>query len=496
MNHVIFSAAVMMMTVMFVSCAGPAGPGIFSGSGDIGDTALPGRVVYDDDWDTYTITASGDNMWAGRDDLHFVWKKMSGDLALAADIEWIGEGTDPHRKACLIIRQSLDPGSVCCYAALHGDGLTCLQYREFRGGDTREIRISAALPRRVTIEKRGAYYSLLFDSEDSGGVPAGGSCRLDLEEPFYVGLGVCAHTNSTLETAMFSRVAVRQLEPVPDSLTTLESTLETISIASLNRRVVCHTDGRLEAPNWSPDGTTLIFNSDGLLYRISAGGGRPERIPTGFAGRINNDHGISPDGRQLVISDQSETGSSLIYTLPFAGGIPKRITPLGPSYWHGWSPDGKRLAYCAERNGNYDIYTIPVTGGTETRLTTAEGLDDGPDYSPDGNYIYFNSARSGTMQIWRMRPDGSGQTQITEDDDNDWFPHPSPDGKWLVYVSFAKDVPAGDHPPDRDVMLRLLNLETREVTVLARLLGGQGTINVPSWAPDSRELAFVSYQRR
>ncbi len=178
--------------------------------------------------------------------------------------------------------------------------------------------------------------------------------------------------------------------------------------------------------------------------------------------------------------------------MPISGGTPKRITRLGPSYWHGWSPDGKTLAYCAERNGNFDIYTIPADGGEETRLTTAKGLDDGPDYSPDGQFIYFNSERGGTMQIWRMRPDGTGQEQITADEYNNWFPHPSPDGKWIVFLSYEKAVQG--HPENQDVTLRLMPAQGGKSEVLAKLFGGQGTINVPSWSPDSRKLAFVSYQ--
>ena len=274
----------------------------------------------------------------------------------------------------------------------------------------------------------------------------------------------------------------------------VESFLQTIDISTLERDTIYHVQDHIEAPNWSPDGETLIYNSNGLLYKISAHGGVPELIPTGFAKKVNNDHGISPDGTYLVISDNTETGKSLIYSLPITGGNPKKITPIGPSYWHGWSPDGKTLAYCAERNGNYDIYTIPFAGGEETRLTTATGLDDGPDYSPDGQFIYFNSERTGTMQIWRMKTDGSSQEQLTTDEYNDWFAHPSPDGKWIVYVSFGTDVPAGSHPPNKDVSLRLMNLETKKVKVLAHLFGGQGTINVPSWSPDSKRVAFVSYR--
>jgi Tol biopolymer transport system component len=323
---------------------------------------------------------------------------------------------------------------------------------------------------------------------------SGGSFKLKFQEPFYIGLGVSAHNNDVLETAVFSHVRIDSLASKPDSLKQLESTLETIAIASFDRRVVYHAPGRFEAPNWTPDGSTLIYNSGGLLYNIPAAGGVPELIPTDFAKRINNDHGISPDGTQLVISDGTEARRSLIYTLPIEGGKPEKVTPIGPSYWHGWSPDGQTLVYCAEREGNYDVYAIPVKGGKEIRLTTAEGLDDGPEYSPDGLYIYFNSVRSGTMQIWRMKPDGSEQEQVTSDEYNDWFAHPSPDGKWIAYVTFGTDVPAGSHPPNKDVMLRLMNLETREIRVMAKLFGGQGTINVPSWSPDSEHVAFVSYQ--
>jgi Tol biopolymer transport system component len=297
-----------------------------------------------------------------------------------------------------------------------------------------------------------------------------------------------------VEKAKFSNVTLRTIPQKPDSLKKVESTLEIIPINSFDRRVVFHTESHIEAPNWTPDGKTLIYNSGGQLYQIPAEGGTPELIPTGFAKRINNDHGISPDGTQMVISDQTETGKSLIYSIPIDGGEPKKITSKGPSYWHGWSPDGTTLAYCAERNGNYDIYTIPLQGGEETRLTAAEGLDDGPDYSPDGDHIYFNSERSGTMQIWRMKTDGTEQVQITTDEYNDWFAHPSPDGKWIVYVSFGTDVPANSHPPNKDVMLRLMNLETGQTQIMAKLFGGQGTINVPSWSPDSQHVAFVSYR--
>ena len=253
------------------------------------------------------------------------------------------------------------------------------------------------------------------------------------------------------------------------------------------------TASHLEAPNWLPDGRTLIYNSRGRLYRIPVAGGKPTVVDTGFATRCNNDHGVSPDGRQLVISDQSQGDhKSLIYTLPIDGGKPKLITPTGPSYWHGWSPDGKTLAFCGERNGEFDIYTVPAAGGPEKRLTTAKGLDDGPEFSPDGKYIYFNSDRTGTMEIWRMRADGSRPEQVTFDGMSSWTPHPSPDGKSILILSFGKGVTG--HPANKDVTLRILDPATGKIRDLVQIVGGSGSDNVPDWAPDSANFAFVSYQ--
>jgi sugar lactone lactonase YvrE len=469
--------------------------GLFEKSSDIGAVKIPGSVEYDEAKKTYTVAGGGENMWAATDAFHYVWKRLSGDLSIASDIQFIGTGGNAHRKACLIIRQSLDPDAAYADAALHGDGLTSLQYREVKGGPTREIQSNVKAPRRIQIEKRGDYVFMSISAPGAreGDAPqsAGGSFRIKLTEPFYVGLGVCAHDNNVIEKAVFSNVEIKQ-RPQP----ILESTLETIAIASKDRRVVYTKRAHFEAPNWSRDGEYFLFNQGGRIYKLPVTGGEPVAIDTGFATRNNNDHGISPDGTHLVISDQSqEQRRSLIYVLPIGGGTPRRITQLAPSYWHGWSPDGKTLAYCAERNREFDIYTISVDGGEEKRLTTATGLDDGPDYSPDGQYIYFNSERTGRMQIWRMKTDGSEQTQITSDEYNNWFAHPSPDGKWIVFLSYEKDVKG--HPANKDVMLRLMPLTPAgggEIQVLAKLFGGQGTINVPSWSPDSRQLAFVSYR--
>lgn len=272
----------------------------------------------------------------------------------------------------------------------------------------------------------------------------------------------------------------------------MRSSVEIYTLETGESRVVWQTEQLVEAPNWSPDGQSLVINGDGLLYRLPLAGGEPALMDTGFARTCNNDHGISPDGKTIVISDKTEYGASTIYTLPATGGQPRQITQNRPSYWHGWSPDGKTLAYCGIRDQVFDIYTIPVDGGDETRLTVGEGRNDGPDYSHDGEWIYFNSSRTGRMQIWRVRPDGSDVTRITDSEFGDWFPHPSPDGKHLLVLSYDGDV--FDHPRDLDVRLRLMDPDGGNARLLFELFGGQGTINVPNWSPDGKAFAFVRYQ--
>ena len=485
--------AAVALTLLLTQFAAVADIGSFDDETDIGAPKHAGSVAFDSGSGTYTVAGGGTNMWFAKDEYHFLWKKVSGDVTLAADIAFVGEGGNAHRKACLLIRQNLEPDSVYADAALHGDGLTSLQYRGAAGDRTYEIQSSAKAPKRLRIEKRGRYVSISIAGAGEELHPAGGSFRLDLTEPFYIGLGVCSHDNEALEKAVFSNVQLVSGAPAASGKPGLLSTLETVPIASKDRRVVWTTMDLIEAPNWSRDGTSLIFNCKGRLLHIPIAGGEPQPIDTGFANRCNNDHGLSPDGTLLAISDQSQPDrKSRIYTLPVAGGTPKLLTESAPSYWHGWSPDGKSLAYCAERGGEFDIYTIPTEGGAETRLTSAKGLDDGPDYTADGQWIYFNSDRSGSMQIWRMRPDGAGQEQVTADEFNNWFPHPSPDGKWLVFLSYEKDVEG--HPENKDVTLRIMPLAGGKIEVLAKLFGGQGTINVPSWSPDSLRVGFVSYQ--
>lgn len=277
------------------------------------------------------------------------------------------------------------------------------------------------------------------------------------------------------------------------------SCLEIYDMAEKRRRVVHRFGGLIEAPNWTPDGKALVYNSGGGLFRFDLAAAAVTPIDLGDIRSCNNDHVISPDGAQVAVSHHTrEDGRSRIYVGSMAGGTPRLVTPMGPSYLHGWSPDGTTLSYCAERNGEYDIYTIPVQGGEERRLTDTPGLNDGSEFDPGGQYIWFNSVRSGLMQIYRMRRDGTEQVQMTFDPGwNAWFPHVSPDGALVSMLCYRKgDVEPWEHLPHQQVELRVMRADGSGIETVARLFGGQGTMNVNSWAPDSRRFAFVSYITR
>jgi hypothetical protein len=492
LSRVFSSLAGLALLYSTVALAATQPLGIFEDHQDIGQVLHPGSASYNAAEQSYTVTGSGENMWFGRDDFHYVWTKVSGDVALTADIAFVGTTGDNHRKAVLMIRQNLDSDSKAVDVARHGDGLTSLQYRDETGANTHEVESNLSGPQTVRIEKRGDFVYAFVSGPDGKLQPAGAATKLRLDGTFYVGIGVCAHDKNVTQTAVFSHVKLTHL-PAATEKPVLYSALETITIGSTDRRVAYVAPAHFEAPNWSRDGSFLLFNQDGKIYRLAVGGTEPTLVPTDPQNGCNNDHGISPDGQWLAISARSDKDpASSVYVVPIGGGTPRRVTQNSPSYWHGWSPDGKTLAFTGQRNGEFDIYTIPVTGGAEVRLTTAKGLDDGPEYSPDGHYIYFNSERTGSMQIWRMKPDGTEQEQVLTDESNDWFPHISPDGRLMVFLAYEKGVTG--HPGEKDVELRLMSMSDKKVHLLAKLFGGQGTINVASWSPDSTKLTFVSYE--
>ena len=273
------------------------------------------------------------------------------------------------------------------------------------------------------------------------------------------------------------------------------STLEILDVESGEREKLQSFERVIEAPNWTSDGKYLIYNSEGLIYDFSLETGEIREIETAFARTCNNDHVLSPDSSRLAVSHfADEDIVSRIYILPRTGGIPRLVTEKGPSYLHGWSPRGNLLSFCGERDGEYNIYTITTEGQNEIRLTRGNWLDDGPEFSPCGGYIWFNSSRTGKMQIWRMKTDGSEQTRMVDREENCWFPHCSPDGSKVVYLAYGVgELEPGEHLPDKKVELRIMDADGGHDRLLAGFRGGQGTINVNSWSPDSRKIAFVTY---
>jgi Tol biopolymer transport system component len=471
--------------------AEPSAPvGVFDQHDDIGAVGTPGSAAYDKDSQEYLLSSSGTNMWGDHDEYQFAWKKVKGDFILQAFTEFLGAGTDPHRKMGLIVRASLDPRSPHVNACRHGSGLTSLQFRKAVGAPTEEIHLAINGPNVLQLERSGkrftmaaAHFGETYATQDFEAI--------DLPDEVYVGIYLCAHNNAVVERGVFRNVrlirpAQPDFRPYRDYI---GSDIELLNVNTGVRKTICRAEDSLQAPNWMPDGSRLIYNHNGRIYSFDLARRESTVIDTGAEIHNNNDHALSFDGRMLGISSGP---SSMVYTVPITGGAPTRITPTGPSYLHGWSPDGKYLVFTGARNGAFDIYRIPSAGGPEVRLTTAKGLNDGSEFTPDGKTIFFISDRSGKMQIWRMNADGSGQTQVTDDEYNNWFPHVSPDGRTIVFISFPPETKSDDHPFYRRVYLRRMPVEGGKPTVIGYVYGGQGSINVNSWSPDNETIAFVS----
>jgi TolB protein len=471
----------------------------FEDQSDIGQVHQPGSCDYDSQGQVYTIAGAGANIGGGHDDFHFVWRRMRGNFIVTARAGFSSAEGHPQRMLGWMARASLDADSPSVSAAVYGgDEPAALQFRRTQGGLTQEMQAPRRAARGadvIQLERDGSTYTMSIARYGEPFITVQAS-EIELGETLYVGLFVCSHEEEAARKAIFRNVRI--VAPVKAGfdrwVDPFGSRMEILDVASGDRQIIYSTEDVFEAPNWTRDGKALIFNSQGRLYRLDLETKTPVLIDTGDVLGNNNDHVLSFEGSVLAISSHGgKDNHAIVYTVPVQGGQPKQITPVGPSYLHGWSPDGKFLVYTGLRNGDYDIYRIPIEGGKEEQLTTAPGLDDGPEYTPDGRYIYFNSVRSGSMQIWRMQADGSQQEQLTDDEYNNWFPHISPDGKWVIFVTYlANEVKPSDHPPAKRVYLRMMPLDGGAPKVVAYLYGGQGSMNVPSWSPDGKKVAFVS----
>ncbi|MGC4038038.1 MAG: hypothetical protein QM764_18905 [Chitinophagaceae bacterium] len=480
--------------------------GVFQSNADVGKPKIKGSSEFDASTQVYTMKGAGYNIWFGRDEFQYLYKKISGDFILTANFEFEGNGAVAHRKVGWMIRESEQDDAAHISATLHGDGLTVLQWRTLRGAYMRDPQDEVGIPKKnlqiIQLERVGKKIIMRAANAGEPLQLIGAHEMPDMRDSVLAGIFVCSHDSNTVETAHIWNVRIDRPVPpdyVPEKQGWIGCRMEVMNVFDGKRKIIRESTGRFEAPNWMPDGKNLLFNENGSLYKIPADGGDPEKLNTDTVARLNNDHGISADGKMLAISSHRAGlpgGGSTVYILPISGGKPKLLTENTPSYWHGWNPNGKDVLVIGQRNGSkiYNIYRVSTTDGKETAVTTnTSGHVDGSEYSPDGKYIYYNANVTGTMQIWRMKPDGTGKEQLTFDEYHSWFPHISPDGKWMTMISFPPDIEPSEHPSYKRVMLRLMPLTGAGAPrVIAYLYGGQGTINVPSWSPDSKRIAFVS----
>ncbi|HTE33867.1 MAG TPA: hypothetical protein VK666_25975 [Chryseolinea sp.] len=495
----------LLSALTFTSVIAQENPvGIFQDHIDVGNPKMGGTASYDETSQAYTLKGSGYNIWFARDEFQFAYKKLKGDFILTGDFEFVGAGTDGHRKIGWMVRESKDDNASHVSAVAHGDGLTVLQWRRLKGALMRDPQDEIFTPKKnfrtIQLERAGKTITMRAAHPGEPFQEIGSITLDDMPDEVMAGLFIGSHNPEVVEEARVWNVRLDQ--PVPEDYNPnkqgfIGCRLEVMTVFDGKRKVIHEEAGRFEAPNWMPDGKNLIINKDGSLFKIPVTGGELEMINTGDVKRNNNDHGISFDGKWLAISshrDGMPGGGSTVYIVPIGGGTPKQLTEKTPSYWHGWAPNNKEVVFVGQRDGkNYDIYKMAVNGGAELKLTSIKGTHvDGPEYSPDGKFIYYNGNQSGTMQIWRMKPDGSAAEQLTFDEHNNWFPHISPDGKWMVFISFPPTIPVDGHPSYKRVTLNLMPVNGGAPKVIAYLYGGQGTINVPSWSPDSKSIAFVS----
>ncbi len=481
--------------------------GIFTNRMDLKHTKKEGSFEYIKHLQLYKLkNAESDTLYSNNE---YLYNEISGNFILTANFKLTNKELESDIKIGWMIRESKKEDSDGISISINGNGLICMACGgfkdEFKENDKEPILNLKKKYEILQLERKGTEF--VFRGGNFGEalhIIARRNINY-LPNKVFVGLFINSFNYDPELKAEIWNVRIDQ--PVFEDYDTdmegyLGCRLEILDPFNGKRKVIYQESDRFEAPNWMPDGKNLLFNKSGSLYKIPINGGKPQKLNTGSLDRINNDHGISFNGKLLAISHNRKgfpKGGSTIYVLPLEGGEPKLITKDTPSYWHGWAPNNKEVVYVAKRNGEdiFNIYKASIIDKEETKLTHfTSGHADGPEYSPDGKYIYYNSSESGIMQLWRIDSDGSNPKQLTFDEENDWFPHISPDGKWILYLSFPAEIPVNSHPSYKKVMLRIMPVHGGESKVVAYLYGGQGTINVPSWSPDSKYVAFVSNSGR
>ena len=300
--------------------------GIFAGHTDVGNPAKAGTAIYDAEKQQYAISGAGANMWLGRDEFHYAWRRLKGNFILTTRAELVGKGVDEHRKIGWNVRSSLDPDSPHVTAVVHGDGLTSLQFRRTKGAITEQVISTLKAADVIQLERKGNVFVMSvarfgdpFVTEQIADIALG--------DEVHAGLFVCSHNKDVIEKAVFRDVRITV--PASDTFVPyrdyIGSNLEVMEVATGARRILHTSPDSLQAPNWTTDGKALIYNSKGRLYRFDLAGKTPVvpvEIDTDFANNNNNDHVLSFDGKMLAISHhvREEENRSNVFVLPVTGG--------------------------------------------------------------------------------------------------------------------------------------------------------------------------------